>query len=501
MKKMMVFLFLIFSSTAFAKFDWLKLPEIDQLYSKKRLSIVFASQNLKSPVSMFGHTFLVAHNEMPPEPDAVTIEFLGKTSGSFGQYFNALISHIDGEFRLGKFIIKNREYDFEDRNLWVYELNIPENEKMQVFSLISSVIKNQDFPYTFLNKNCSFYIFNSVIKNSSFKQRSIYTLPKYTIRELKKLGYINKPPVVIETDQSKLINFLKSRDTYERTKINQIIEGYYYSLTDETWGTRRGLDLALTYKIPREPRSEKRTQYFNIKKQLMDIVPRDQALNEENLKRNDPIEVYGDANIRLGYEVKSQAAILEGKFAQRDFYTSRNDGLSNSYLEIMKGKLSFNKDENIKLQQLTVFKLESLIPSGDYNESFNRLIDLSFYKHLYEEEKVANEAVLRYGQGLSTKLGDITFGVIPYLGLRYFNFSSNNSVEMDLGTLTKLNYWLNDTVSIEGSLINHFFTKLPFNYKANIKLATRLNPRWTLGLEGIFYDKNNEAEFSLIYGF
>jgi hypothetical protein len=72
---------------------------------------------------------------------------------------------------------------------------------------------------------------------------------------------------------------------------------------------------------------------------------------------------------------------------------------------------------------------------------------------------------------------------------------------MDLGTLTKLNFWLNDTVSLEGSLINYFFTKLPFNYQANIKLATRLNPRWTLGLEGTIYDQNNGAVFSLIYGF
>jgi len=497
----MVFLFLIFSSTAFAKFDWLKLPEPDQLYSKKRLSIVFASQNLKSPVSMFGHTFLVAHNEMPPETDAITIEFLGKTSGSFSQYFNALVSHIDGEFRLSKFIIKNREYDFEDRNLWVYELNIPDYEKEQVFSSISSAIKNQNFTYTFLNKNCSFYIFNTVINNRDFDQGSIYTLPKYTIRELKKRGYINKSPLFIETDQSKLIKFLNSLNTDERTKINQVIEGYSYPLADETLGTRKGLDFALTYKIPREPSPEKRTQYFNTKKQLMDIIPRNQTQYDEDFKQNDPIEVYGDASIKLGYEVKSQSAILEGKFAQRDFYTSRNDGLSNSYLEIVKGKLFINKEENIKLQQFTLFKLESLVPIGDYNEPFNRLIDLSFYKHPYEKNKTADEILLRYGHGLSIKLGNLTFGAIPYLGLRYFNFSSNNGVEMDLGALTKLNYWLNDTVSIEGSFINYFLTKLPFKYQANIKIATRLNPRWTLGLEGTIYDKSNEAELSLIYGF
>ena len=501
MRKMMVLTLLIICSEAFAKFDWLKPPEPNELYPKKRLSIVFASQNLKSPVSMFGHTFLVAHNHMPPEPDAITIEFLGKTSGGFGQYFNALVSHIDGEFRLSKFIIKNREYDFEDRNLWVYELDLPENERNQIFDFVSLAVKNKNFPYTFLNKNCSFYIFNTVIKNSNFEQQSIYTLPKYTIREIKNSGYINNPPVLIETDQSKLINFLKSLNSDERTKISQIIAGYSYPLADETEEIRKGLDLALTYKIPREPLPEKRTQYFNIKKKLMDIISKDQIYHDENLNQNDPIETYGDANIRLGYEVKTQSAVLEGKFAQRDFYTSRNDGLSNSYLEIVKGKLSFDKEENIKIQQFTLFKLESLVPQGDYNEPFNRLVDLSFYKHLYEENKTANEAVLRYGQGLSIKLGDLTLGAMPYLGLRYFNFSSNNGIEADIGALTKLNYWLNDTVSIEGSLINYFFTKLPFKYQANIKLATRLNHRWTLGIESTIYDKNNKEEFSLIYGF
>lgn len=398
---------------------------------------------------MFGHTFLVAHNEMPPEPDAVTIEFLGKTNGEFRQYLNALITHIDGEFRLGKFILKNREYDFEDRNLWIYELNLKENGRRQIFNSISSDIIKKSFPYTFLNKNCSYYIFNIVIKND-FKERSIYTLPKHTILELKNLGYISNYPVLIETDQSKLINFSKSLDANEENKINQIIEGYSYPIANESWKIKKGLDLALTYKIPREPSPEKRAQYFNIKKKLIGIPTKDQTKHDIFLSRTDPIETYGDANLRFGFGVKSESAIIEGKIAQRDFYTSQRDGLSNSYLDIMKS---------------------------------------------------AQETVLRYGYGLSVNLWGFTSGVIPHLGLRYFNCSYSSGFEADLGALAKLNYWLSDSVSLESNFTSIFLTKMPFTYRANIKLAARLNNRWTMGVESIFYELNNEAELSVIYGF
>ncbi len=500
MMKVMALIFLITSIEASAKFDWLRSPDASELYTKKRLSIVFASQNLKSPVSMFGHTFLVVHNEMPPEPDAITIEFLGKTSGEFSQYFNALFTQIDGEFRLNKFILKKREYDFEDRNLWIYELSLSEGQNHQIFSSISSTLENRVFPYTFINENCSFYILNAITRDG-FESRSIYTLPKYTIRELKKEGYINNSPFLVEADQSKLIRFFKSLNTGEKNKVYQILNGYSYPLTDESWRLRKGLDLALIYKIPREPSPEKRTRYFSIKKQLMDVPLRAKHQHNKFLIKNDPIEVYGDANLRIGYGGKSQSVILEGKIAQRDFYTALNDGLSTSYLEIMKGKISFNKKENIRVQQFTIFKLESLIPEGDYNEPFNRLIDLSFYNHHYKKNRSAKESVLRYGSGLSLKWDDLALGVIPYLGLRYFNFNFSNGFEADLGVLTKLNYWLSDSISLEGTLTNIFLSNMPLDHKISIKLASRLNKRFAIGLESTIYDQNDEVEFSLIYGF
>lgn len=500
MKNLVILLVFIFGPNSFAQLDWLKIPDSNQLYKKNRLSIVFASQNLKSPVSMFGHTFLVAHNEMPPEPDAITIEFLGRTYGDFNQYLNALVSRIEGEFRLSTFIIKNREYDFEDRNLWVYELNLTENEKNQIFSLVSDSIKKEKFSYTFLNRNCSYYIFNAVVFNKNFDQNSIYTLPKYTIRELKNRGIISKSPILIETDQSRLNNYVNELSDQDNSRIKLILAGYSYDLSNERWEFKHGLDLALNFKIPREPDPNKRNLYFKTKQSIMSYHLIDKSENPTD-KLYDPLDSYGDSNLRFGHALKENSVFIEGKFAQRDFYTSMNDGLSNSYLEIAKAKVSFDSDQGFQIQQFTIFKLESLLPGSDYNESFNRLIDLSFYNNTYEKHSSAHESVLRFGQGFSLKKNDLAIGTVPYLGLRYFDFSAKKGLEPDIGLLTRINYWINNSNSVELTSMNYFFSKMPFKYRLNFKLSVKLKSNWGLGLESIIFENNNETEFSLVYGF
>ena len=55
----------------------------DKLGQFKHVSMLFASQNLISPISSFGHTLLIFHNEVTPEPDSIAFEYLGDTEVSY----------------------------------------------------------------------------------------------------------------------------------------------------------------------------------------------------------------------------------------------------------------------------------------------------------------------------------------------------------------------------------------------------------------------------------
>ncbi len=503
-QKIVFILLLLISFTAKAKFDWLEPVKIEDIFLKKHISIVFASQNLKSPVSMFGHTFLVIHAETIPEPDSIVIEFLGKTDGVSWAHLKALVSYIEGEYRLTRFILKKREYDLEDRNLWIYRLSLSENEKEKLIYNISNNLKKKNLPYTFLNQNCSHYILKLLLyekkQNSQFL---LYTLPKYTIRELQQLGYIATPPTNIHSTQFFLIKKFNELNSQDKKNVAKIVNANNtYNSQNTTPTLKKIASLAIAYKTPRESNPQIRNHYFNTQKKILaELNEKNLVSLSEPLKNNsyDPLKLFGDASLRFGILTKTRGLVLEGKLAQRDFYTSLNDGLSSSYLEILKTKIVTN-DLGINISQFTIFKLDSLVSEHDYRLPFNRLFDLSFYNHNYEFNKNIGECVARYGYGTSWNYSDLTLGIIPYFGVRYFN-NSSKTIELDLGITGKINYWINDYISTEASMIKYLNSKMPFNYLLELKFAIRINPRWTLGVQNIFYAKNSNMEFSMVYNF
>lgn len=92
-------------------------------FNKKYLSIVFAGHNIKTPISMFGHTYLVSHDELKPEPDALVVEYLGDIESSKLWMIYSIFYSIKGRYRLSYFMFKQREYELEDRDLFIYRLN------------------------------------------------------------------------------------------------------------------------------------------------------------------------------------------------------------------------------------------------------------------------------------------------------------------------------------------------------------------------------------------
>lgn len=490
-KKMRLLLFIfVISFNCFAKIDFTKAPKIESLYLKKYLSIVFANQNISSPVSMFGHTFLVAHNNATFAPDDISIEFLGKTNQMFSNHLKAIFSSITGEYKLGYFINKKREYNLENRDLWAYPLSLNTFEIHKRFDQLKQLISKKHH-YTFLNHNCSYHILNLVTLNEhpSF---SFYTLPKNTIRKLAELNLINSPPTLIKSDQSRLVDNYNELNDFEKQEILEIINGFDKDLSSKSTQFKTTLNHALNFKLPKERDAVKRHQYFKVKKKINKIS------SENYSKSIDPLKLYGDASFRLG--TSSNRVFLETRFAQRDFFSSHFDGLANSYLDILKSKVSV-MDNEFFLDELNIFKLESMISEGDFNDSFNRLIDLSFYRTQYAKNKYVKESIARFGHGISFGNKAISFGSLLFTGFRNLSIDNKNINELDLGVLTKVNYWVNEKLSLEVSLYNFFNTQLPYNHKSSFKMSYRFNNRFNLGAETTNVLNTNQTELSLIYNY
>jgi len=137
------------------------LMDMRDLNKLKYVSLVFASQNFRSPISSFGHTLLVFHNHVTPEPDSPTFEYLGTTSVSFFA-IRALFWSIPGYYRLIPWNQKYWEYERENRDIWLVPLKITSTERAELNRLVKESLPVTTDSYNFLFTNCSWYIFKII---------------------------------------------------------------------------------------------------------------------------------------------------------------------------------------------------------------------------------------------------------------------------------------------------------------------------------------------------
>jgi hypothetical protein len=126
----------------------------------QEMFVVFASSDLSSAGSSFGHTFLRAHNPKNiKQLDLLDygINYAAVTGGDDGASFalKGLLGFYPGSYSMLPFHQKMREYtNLEGRNLWEYKLKLtPDEVEMMIDHLLE--LDSSVAPYYFLDDNCS----------------------------------------------------------------------------------------------------------------------------------------------------------------------------------------------------------------------------------------------------------------------------------------------------------------------------------------------------------
>ena len=239
----------------------------ERLHRLKHASIVFASQNLNSPISSFGHTLLIFHNELTPEPDSLVFEYLGTGQVKFFA-MKALLSSVEGSFKLRLWSGKFWEYEREDRDIWVIPLELKINERKKLNKRIKELLKEKP-PYNFFFKNCSWYIFE--ILKASMKSMEcspkFYVLPIDTLRALNKCERLGGP-IYLPSGATRSTQSFKKLNAQEREIFLAIKSSKQYNTLYEK--TNHSIKEAMTewidYTIPRSDDVDTRNRLFNLKK-------------------------------------------------------------------------------------------------------------------------------------------------------------------------------------------------------------------------------------------
>jgi hypothetical protein len=196
--------------------------------------LVFAAAYINSPSSMYGHTLLKFPRRGKTEGHELldyTLNFGAVTGDVVGipYIWKGLTGGFSGIFAMAPFYLKVKEYNFvENRDFWVYPLNLTEPE-MELLLAHSYEVREAQFPYYFLKKNCSYFLLDllEVVRpgqrlTSSFP---LWAVPMDTIRILEEKKWMGDKPYWRPSRLTQLEAWRKELSSSEQKEAEELVQG------------------------------------------------------------------------------------------------------------------------------------------------------------------------------------------------------------------------------------------------------------------------------------
>lgn len=159
------------------------------------VAIVHVSQFVSNPSSAFGHSFLLFQNASRPLNMHMAVNNAADVPedvGAWDYITKGLFGGFPGGYSLEPFYIKIQEYNhIENRDMWIYQLNLNSAEIDQLLNHIWELTENGTEAYYFLNRNCSVNIYNAIAAIRPgldfFSDNHLYVVPVESIQRVKDL--------------------------------------------------------------------------------------------------------------------------------------------------------------------------------------------------------------------------------------------------------------------------------------------------------------------------
>ncbi|HYX35011.1 MAG TPA: DUF4105 domain-containing protein [Oligoflexus sp.] len=418
--------------SARAQEHWFGSTTLEDIQTRPRVSLVFASQDEVHPLSYFGHTFLVFHREPLPEIDAPIVEFLGQTEGIDGWAWKALVTSIPGRYQLQRFLYKARAYELENRDLWIYTFSQTDSEREALIRNLEEALSTA-YPYQFTSKNCGAYI-EALLPMAPSK--SLFTLPMNSVQNPEFTARVTKVQVVLaQRTQGRL--------------------------------TQDPADL-LRYQFAREADPDKRQAIFAQLKNTPGTL--------QQVKTDDPARFSGRRRLGVQWVSPTEQHLLLAPYAQ-DFYTAGAEVPAGSVLRILQGDIAMDSD-GLRWDALDLFHLEAMTAKDAWSDSHVRHLEFAYQRALPMNRKPG--WLLRWGTGYAwAPWKGFLLGV---KGLLDLNISE--SIQNDLGARLYLEHKINSRLRLSWEYHQSVLPQLDFWSQTTARVSYTLASRWILEADG-----------------
>lgn len=391
------------------RFMWLKkqLPEVQwpqvtctrfenyrDILNAKSVTYVFSSYFLNNPSSAFGHTFLRLNREGNGSQNGSRHELI-----DFGVGYTAIpttsnpalyaimgfAGFFPGRFETHPYYYKVREYnDFENRDLWEYDLNLTQEE---VDFLVAHIFELDvgGFDYVYLTENCAYRILAAL--DTVRPSLHLIDRTKGEVMPGDTVALIFETPGLVKdihyrpSGRSIFFARLETLSLAEKEKFNKF--ALDLNLEELIFGTTEKekmhlLDAAIDYldfKFADEILNKR--GYFVLKKRVLAersqvvLTTPDLLVTKPELEA--PHLAHGSARWSLGYlQSPSRGGyLISHRFALHDLLDPHL-GYS-AFSEIEMGNISFFWNQNfrrtLELDNFTVVKITSLSDWNQYNQT------------------------------------------------------------------------------------------------------------------------------------
>ncbi len=388
-------LFIIIHGTSYFAFSWEILKDQEAFANRlgqfKYVSIVFASQNLKIPISFFGHTLLIFHNETTPEPNSIVFEYLGDREVSH-YVIKGLFWSIPGRFHLLPWSQKRWIYEQEDRDIWAVRLNFKKHEREKLEAKIKTSLSEEE-SYNFFFYNCSWYIFEIVKKSMDDMECFVkpYVPPIETLNALYKCQKTGES-VYIPAHATRLKEAFKNLNRKEKTilkKLNLQEDIHHENVSPEL---KTAITEWIDYKIPRTDREDHRDKLFKLKETYHHPIQiKNKKLEELSRPRS--------GRVTLSYLTKWRSTTLTVSPAQVRFLNALDDPFWADRFEFLTIGLTFIP-KKLFLSKFNIIDINTNTSGHVLKFPFVRDIYAGYQKYAIDSEQYWSELLARVGTGL-----------------------------------------------------------------------------------------------------
>ena len=349
----------------------------------QQATLIFASDYLNNPSSMFGHTLL--RIDAPDQTEetrllAYAVNYTAQTqaSNSIDFAWKGLTGGYPGAFSVLPYYQKVKEYnDFENRDLWEYQLNLTPAEVTRLLQHLWE-LKGVQFPYFFLSSNCSYQLlglFEAARPGLAMRRDfPVHAIPSDTLRRVLAEQGMLKAVVYRPASGTLLDAHARQNPTAINRAAMQLAEDPEAPLADlDSASQARAIEMGYDWLYYRylDHKADPATTPAKLRRLLIRRSTYAEADNRRAPPQpaTDPAQSHRTMMWQTGggHEQDQGYLALDFRPAYHDLLDDEAGYRQGAAIDFLHGQVRYRpEDRQLELQQFTLVHIDSLAPRNDF---------------------------------------------------------------------------------------------------------------------------------------